>query len=95
MKGNAKKFLEFVSKNEAVKKELEADKSSFTGDDKAREEAFIKFAAKHGFTLTAEDLKAAQGEISEDELNAVAGGGCGSVQMTIHYMECDIIHAIF
>ena len=41
---------------------------------------FIPIAAEAGFNFTAEDLKAAfddsEGEVSEDELNAVAGGGC-------------------
>ena len=44
----------------------------------------VKFAAQHGFTLTADDFDAEKRELSlsEDELNAAAGGGvdfgCGS-----------------
>ena len=70
MTDNAKKFAEAVSKNEAMKKELEA----LGKNDVA---AVIKIAAKHGFTLTEEDFKAADmNEMNEDELEAVAGGYC-------------------
>ena len=70
MTDNAKKFAEAVSKNEAMKKELEAlGKNDVV--------AVIKVAAKHGFTLTEEDFKAeAMEELDEDELEAVAGGVC-------------------
>ena len=70
MTDNAKKFAEAVSKDEAMKKELEA----LGKNDVA---AVIKVAAKHGFTLTEEDFKAeAMEELDEDELEAVAGGAC-------------------
>ena len=70
MTDNAKKFAEAVSKNEAMKKELEAL-------GKNDEAAVIKIAAKHGFTLTEEDFKADDmNEMNEDELEAVAGGVC-------------------
>ena len=70
MTDNAKKFAEAVSKNEAMKKELEA----LGKNDVA---AVIKIAAKHGFTLTEEDFKADDmNEMNEDELEAVAGGVC-------------------
>ena len=70
MTDNAKKFAEAVSKNEAMKKELE----TLGKNDVA---AVIKVAAKHGFTLTEEDFKAADmNEMNEDELEAVAGGVC-------------------
>ncbi|MBQ7594030.1 MAG: Nif11 family protein [Synergistaceae bacterium] len=75
MTENVKKFLEFVSQNEAAKKELEAGRVNLKGDENASIEAFIKFADKYGFTLTYEDLKPEEGELSEDELKAVAGGG--------------------
>ena len=82
MTENVKKFLEFVSHNEAAKKELEAGRINLNGDENARREAFIKFADKYGFSLTAEELKPEEGELSEDELEAVAGGkecDCDSV----------------
>lgn len=75
MTDNAKKFAEAVSKDEAMKKELEAlGKNDEAAVIKA---AVIKIAAKHGFTLTEEDFKAADmNEMNEDELEAVAGGDC-------------------
>ena len=70
MTDNAKKFAEAVSKDEAMKKELEA----LGKNDLA---AVIKVAAKHGFTLTEEDFKADDmNEMNEDELETVAGGVC-------------------
>ena len=93
MTDNAKKFLEFVSKNEEAKKELEANKASFTTEDNT--EALVKFAAKHGFALTAEDFQETEIELSEDELEAVAGGGCGTDQFDVDARECHLIHGIF
>ncbi|MBQ3448674.1 MAG: Nif11-like leader peptide family RiPP precursor [Synergistaceae bacterium] len=69
------KFVEFVSANEDVRKELEALKPELEGkSEQERHEAFVKFAAKHGFTLTAEDFEADMQELSKEELKAVAGG---------------------
>ena len=69
------KFVEFVSANEDVRKELEALKPELEGkNEQERHEAFVKFAAKHGFTLTAEDFEADMQELSKEELKAVAGG---------------------
>jgi len=77
MTDNMKKFLEGIS----------GDKEVIVKLSKAlTPEAVIELAAEKGFTLTEEDLKpaAAAGELSEDELNAVAGGvasnaACGCV----------------
>ena len=73
------KFVEFVSANEDVRKELEALKPELEGkSEQERIDAFVKFAAKHGFTLTAEDFAADMQELSKEELKAVAGGDdCG------------------
>ena len=69
------KFVEFVSANEDVRKELEALKPELEGkSEQERHEAFVKFAAKHGFTLTAEDFEADMQELSKEELKAIAGG---------------------
>ena len=71
MTDNMKKFLEAVSRN---KESIEKLKKAETP------EAVIALAAENGFTLTAEDLKPepTTGEVSDDELNAVAGGkDCG------------------
>ena len=68
MTDNMKKFLEAVS-----------DDQEFIGKLTKAEtlEALIALAAEKGFTLTAEDLKkpeTAEGALSDDELDAVAGG---------------------
>ena len=79
MTDNLKKFLEAASSDEALKNELQAFADSTSKDMKA---ATIEFAAKHGFTLTEEDFESSEmEELTEDELEAVAGGvahcGCG------------------
>ena len=71
MKENVKKFLQAVSKDEALKKDLEGA-GSF--------EAMQKIAAAKGFTFTEDDFKnSCMEEISEDEMKAVAGGGLGMI----------------
>ena len=86
------KFVEFVSANEDVRKELEALRPELEGkSEQERYEAFVKFAAKHGFTLTAEDFAADMQELSKEELKAVAGGAkCGEpvILGSITYMKC-------
>ena len=93
MTENGKKFLEQVSKDEALQVELQKaqsealntllkDKGLEDAATKAGTEAMLKVASAHGFKLTAEDLKPAKLEaLSEDEMKAVAGGGggCGCV----------------
>ena len=80
MTDNMKKFGELISTDENVKKELEAAVSGLSKDDKKGFiNAAIKVAAKHGSTLTAGDFEPASMKLSDDELDAVAGGGwCGS-----------------
>ena len=42
------------------------------------QEKMIEILKEYGVVLTTEDFKAPEGELSDDELNAVAGGGgCG------------------
>ncbi|MBQ3394944.1 MAG: Nif11-like leader peptide family RiPP precursor [Synergistaceae bacterium] len=77
---NHVKLVEFVSTNEDARKELEALRPELEGkSEQERIDAFVKFAAKHGFTLTAEDFAANMQELSKEELKAVAGGDsdCG------------------
>ena len=64
------KFLEFMSNQEEEVKE----KVSQMGKDEV-----IAFAAKNGFSVTAEDFEPVKdGDgIDLDELDAVAGGACG------------------
>lgn len=74
MTDNMKKFGELLSKDEGIKNELEATLSGLSKDDKkAFTDAVIEVAAKHGLTLTAEDFGGEMKELSEDEMQAVAG----------------------
>ncbi len=66
MTENIKKLLELASTNEDLKTKL----TNVSKDD------FIAIAKENGIELTDADFEAPQGEISDDELNAVAGGGC-------------------
>lgn len=78
MTENLKKFLEYVSAHEEAAEKLKG----LAGEtDKAKAEAALTaLAAEVGFTLTAEDFAAdapVANEVSDDELEAVAGGrGC-------------------
>ena len=77
MSENMKKFLELVSKDENLKKkmmelnDMEPEKAV---------QASIAFAKEHGIELNEDDFaqEASVGELSDEELDAVAGGGgCG------------------
>lgn len=60
-----KSFLEAVSKDETlIAKVVQMDK-----------EALIALAKELGFDLTEADFEAQGGELNNDELNAVTGGG--------------------
>ena len=67
MTDNMKNFLEEASKDQEFIEKLKKAKTP---------EAVIAMAKEKGFALTAEDLnkKAPSGELSDDELEAVAGG---------------------
>ena len=79
MTDNMKKFLEAVSSDEALQKEFKVLADSATKEVDAHKSAIVELAAKHGFTLTEDDFKPSEmGELSEDEMKAVAGGSeCG------------------
>lgn len=71
MTDNLRKFLEAASADEAFAEKLSKAKTA---------EAVIALAAEKGFTLTEEEIrpKERSGEISDDEMDAVAGGAqCG------------------
>lgn len=71
MTENFKRFLEEASRNE----ELKAKLTALTDKDAVAAQT-IEIAKEFGFTLSAEDLKPAEGsELSPDELEQVAGGG--------------------
>ena len=65
MTKDAKSFLEEAARDKEL---LEKIKNAATT------EAVIALAAEKGFALTAEDLKPAAGELSDDDLDGVAGG---------------------
>ena len=63
-----KAFLEAVKADASLQEKLKA-----AGDD----DAVIALAKAAGFAISADDLKKAQSEISEEELEGVAGGTSG------------------
>ena len=68
MTENMKRFLEKISADKAL-----AEKAG-----KLEKEGLIAFAAEQGFALSEADFAAPAGEISDDELETVAGGQwCG------------------
>ena len=77
-----KAFFEKVKEDSALAQKLKDAETAYTGDKSDKDVAFaaivIPIAAQAGFNFTAEDFKAAfeaeEGEVSEDELDAVAGG---------------------
>ena len=76
MSDNMKKFLELVSKDEALKKKLQ------TLNDMEPEKAIqagIALAKELGIELSEADFanEKSDGELNDDELDAVAGGDCG------------------
>ena len=72
MTDNMRRFLENISSNEEDRKKV---------CSLASNEEIIAFAKEKDFTLTDEDFEKADGELSNDELEAVSGGVeiCGCV----------------
>lgn len=63
-----KEFLELIEKNPELKEKVRnLDKTGTVSD-------MIELAAQYGVTLTEADFAKPGGEISDEELNAVAGG---------------------
>ena len=72
MSENMKEFLKEVENNAELKARLSA-----LPDEEASKEKAVEIAKEYGFTLTAEDCEVGNAEnISDDELEAVAGGSC-------------------
>ena len=91
----AKAFFQKVKEDEALGKKLADAQAAYKGDKEGAVAAvIIPVAAEAGFKFTTEDVKAAfptgEGEASEDELEAVAGGfscqGIGTKGF------CELIH---
>ena len=64
-----KAFLEKVKGDTTLQEQLKAA---------ADTDAVVAIAKDAGFSISADDLKNAQSEVSEEELEGVAGGGCQS-----------------
>lgn len=74
MTDNMKKLMEKVSADETLKAKLE-ELSEQAGEDAGKgKELVTAFAAEQGIVLTDEDFDADDPELSEGELEAVAGG---------------------
>jgi len=83
---NVKKFYDALASNETLKEKAAKLNEKYTETEKADEEAvtadIIAFAVSEGYSFTAQELAAytktaenpAPQELSQDELNAVAGG---------------------
>ena len=78
MTENMKAFLEQMNQNQALKNELEAlGKEQLEKNKDAVAQKVVEIAAKHGFTLTAEDMETETAELTEEQLKMAAGGsGC-------------------
>ena len=78
MSENLKKFLELITSDKELEKKALA--CNDLGEEKGKL-AMIELAKENGIDLTEADFekKEASGELSDDELDAVAGGGsnCG------------------
>ena len=62
-----KAFLEKVKADTTLQEKLKAA---------ADADAVVAIAKESGFSISADDLTKAQSEISDEELEGVAGGGC-------------------
>ena len=97
MTENMKKYLELISGDEEAMKNLNEQEPSSIQEAKER---IIADAAEKGITLTEEDF-AETGELSEDELEAVAGGkecvcvigGGGTATLEIYEDTCACVLA--
>lgn len=76
MTENMKKYLEMISQDEEFRKEMDKLEEEHV---QAQKEKIMEHAASKGITLTEADF-AESAELSDDELDAVAGGAtCGCV----------------
>ncbi|GHV69503.1 hypothetical protein AGMMS49928_12040 [Spirochaetia bacterium] len=71
-------FYKKAATDPALKADLEAAKKRYEGQNPDHATIVaegIALAAKHGVTLEAADFEVKKGELDEEELSAVAGGG--------------------
>ena len=69
-----------MNKQEQLQKVLQehpelGDKLKAIATDSQMQEKMIEILKEYGVVLTTEDFKAPEGELSDDELDVVAGGG--------------------
>ncbi len=62
-----KAFIEKVQEDDSLQEKLKAA---------ANPDVVVSIAKEAGFSISADDLKNAQSELSEEELEGVAGGKC-------------------
>ena len=80
MTENLKVFLEQMKQNPSLKDELDAlgraypDKEQLERNRIVIAQKTVEIAAKHGFTLTKEDMETETVELTENQLKTVAGG---------------------
>lgn len=72
MNDKIKTVLEKISKNEELK-------AQFKANPPKSEEDFVALAAKVGVELTVDEIKAANKELSDENLEKISGGGCVTV----------------
>jgi len=94
MSENVKKAMEFISNNEDLKKRLDALREEYSSLEEINL-AIIEIMKEYGFELTMEELmpktevSADMSEISDDELEAVAGGKIAFNNSTkAYYCDC-------
>ncbi len=82
-----KAFFAKINDDDSLALKIKDAQEAYTGDKWDRDAAiaaiFVSVAAQAGFNFTVEDFKAVfdneEGEVSEDELTAVAGGDLGDL----------------
>ena len=65
-----KKLLEEMENNQELKAKIE----ELNKNPKSTPKDYIQVAAEYGIAIKEEDFKPAEGEVTDDELDAVAGG---------------------
>ena len=76
-----KAFLEKVKADTSLQEKLKAASDA---------DAVVAIAKEAGFSISADDLKKAQSEISEEELEGVAGGGSVVCDTADFRTVCDL-----